>query len=108
MDHNEMIRRTKNDLKNFNSIVGRLRKSKINLSYFKGQEELFSEDIKELNTIIRKCECKLKIIKNSLGVLCERDQQIIAEHYFSKITIKDIALKLNTSSETIFVHKKEQ
>ena len=106
MNHNEMIERTKNDLKDFNSIVVRLRECKINLNCFQGQEELFIEDVQELNTIMRKCELKLKIIKNSLGVLCERDQQIITEHYFSKMTIKDIALKLNTSSETIFVHKR--
>lgn len=106
MDHKEMIKRTKDDLKNFNSLVGRLRECKINLNYFHGQEELFSEDVQELNSEIRNYEYKLKIIKISLGILCDRDQKIITEHYFDKITIKDIAIKLNLSSKTVFDYKK--
>lgn len=105
MTNKEIIKRIKNDLKDFNSIVERLRECKINLNSFQGQEELFSQDIQALNRIIRKSECKIKMIKIALGVLREIDQQIITEYYFSKIAIKDIAIKLNLASKTIFTHK---
>lgn len=101
-----MIKRTKNDLRNVNSLVGRLRECRTNLNYFQGQEELYSEDVQELNSEINCYKYKLEIIKISLGILCERDQQIITGSYFEKIIIKNIAIKLNISSESVSVYKR--
>jgi|GEM_PF-4143428 len=106
MDHKEMIKRTKKDLGNFNILLERLKELRTDLNCFQGQEELYSEDVQELNSEIQDYEYKLKIIKISLSILCDRDQKIITEHYFNKIFIKDIAIKLNLSSKTVFDHQK--
>jgi predicted DNA-binding protein YlxM (UPF0122 family) len=106
MDHKEMIKRTKKDLRSFNTLLERLKELRADLNYFQGQEELFSEDVQELNSEIQDYEYRLKIIKISLSILCDRDQKIITEHYFDKIIIKDIAIKLNLSSKTVFDYQK--
>ena len=102
-----MIKRTEYDFKNFNAFIGRLRECKVDLNCYAGQEDRFSEEVRELNLLIRDYENKLKIMKLSLNVLNELDQVILTDYYFSNIPINDIAIKLNVSSNTISKHKKK-
>lgn len=106
MDFKEMVKRTKEDLKNFNSMLGMLREYKAELLKFQGYEEIFPEDIQELKLNINRINLNIAIIKNSLTILETRQQQIIVDCYFEKMTTRNIAIKLNTSSETVAVQKK--
>lgn len=101
-----MITRTENDFKNFNDFIRRLRECKVDLNCFTGQEDRFGAEIQKLNLLIRNYEYKLKIIKCSLGVLCDIDLLVITDYYFAKTPINNISIKLNVSSATVFKHKK--
>jgi len=99
-----MIERTKDDLKNFNSLAEKLRTSKLKLE--KETSILNNYEIKLLERDIKEYELKIKMIKISLGILSEMELQIIIDSYFEKITSKNIAIKLNISSDTLFEHKR--
>lgn len=101
MDFKEMVKRTKDDLKNFNSTIGILREYKIELANFQGYEEIFPKDIKDLKLNINRINLNLEIIRNSLSILEPREQQIITDYYFSNTIIKNIAMKFNLSQESI-------
>lgn len=103
MDLKDIFEQTKKDLKEFKTLVGRLKVNKLKLE----KEELSAEQIQLLERSIRSDEIKVKKIKTALEFLDERDLKIITSIFFEEITNKDMAAQLNVSKMFIVKHKKE-
>ncbi|WP_322020296.1 hypothetical protein [Clostridium butyricum] len=97
MDKIDFVKMTKEDLKNFNAIIVNLKQFKRELLLYKGQEEKFKDKIDMLNYQIIKYQSTIEIIKLSIEVLSPIRYEIIFCSYFEKMTLKDIAIRMNVS-----------
>jgi len=104
MDHKDIFEQTKKDLKEFKTIIARLKASKLTLE----KDTLLSDEEKKLlERKIKSDEIKLEKIKAALEFLSDTDLKIIASIFFEKVTNKDMAAQLNVSKEYINRHKRE-
>lgn len=107
MTDKEMLERTKLDLENFNSRVEMLRQYKLELNEFRKQDQPPQKEIDLLELKIRRIELNIKILKISLSILTDRELEILTDYYFDNILIKDIAIKLNLSKDSVSIIKKK-
>lgn len=104
MDHKDIFEQTKKDLKEFKTIIARLKASKLTLE----KDTLLSDEEKKLlERKIKSDEIKLEKIKAALEFLSDTGLKIIASIFFEKVTNKDMAAQLNVSKEFILRHKRE-
>ncbi|AVK48895.1 MULTISPECIES: hypothetical protein [Clostridium] len=104
MDYKDIFEQTKKDLKEFKTIIARLKTSKLTL-----EKDIFLSD-EERNLLERKIksdEIKLEKIKAALEFLDDTNLKIITSIFFERVTNKDMAAQLNVSKEFINRHKRE-
>lgn len=104
MDRKDIFEQTKKDLKEFKTIIARLKTSKLTLEK---DTFLSDEEKKLLQRKIKSDEIKIGKIKAALEFLEDTDLKIITSIFFEKVTNKDMAAQLNVSKEFINRHKRE-
>lgn len=103
----EMIKFTIEDLKNFNTLSMQLKELREDYNVFSKNPELFKDKLIELNNLILKFNNTIESIKIAISVLSDEYKKVIIYYYFEKLTLQQIGMKMNRSSDAIFCKKKK-
>lgn len=103
----EMIQFTIEDLKNFNTLSMQLKQLREDYNVFSKNPELFKDKLIELNNLILKFNNTIESIKIAISVLSDECKKVIIYYYFEGLTLQQIGMKMNRSSQTIILKKKK-